>query len=63
MPGVASEAFERCTIVAKIGCWPDMPLSPLISYHALGLGIAEHIEAVHERDADLDFGCLTVPIA
>lgn len=47
-------------IVAAFILRPDAPLSPLGSGHALGLGGAKCIEAVHEGNADLDFGCLVV---
>lgn len=53
----------RNGVGAKIGLWPDIPLYPWISGHALDHGSSERIEVVHERDADLDLGCLTVRIA
>ena len=63
IPHLTRSSLHRCRIVAKVGHWADVPLSPLISCHALDLGSVERIEVVHKRDADLDLGCLTVRIA
>ena len=40
-----------------------MPLSPLTLCQANDLGGAEGGEAVHEGDADVDFGGLTVGVS
>ena len=36
------------------------PLPPLTSCHAFDLGGAARVEAVHERDTDVNFGCLSI---
>jgi hypothetical protein len=41
----------------------DSPLSPPGSGHADDFGGAEGVEAVHECDAELDFGDLAVPVS
>ena len=50
-------------IVAEFRAGSEFPLSPLGLSYALNLGSAEGIEAVHQRDADLDFGGLTIRVA
>ena len=45
-------------IVADLRPKARLPLSPLTSCHADELGGAEGVEAVHEGDADVDFGGL-----
>ncbi|HEY0184542.1 MAG TPA: hypothetical protein VGC09_17205 [Rhodopila sp.] len=41
----------------------ERSLSPLSSCHAFDFGGAGRIEAIHEGDTDLDFGCLAVRVA
>lgn len=47
-------------IVAKLSVEALLPLSPLSSGHAIDLGCAECVEAVHEGDADMDLARLPV---
>ncbi|WP_199737869.1 hypothetical protein [Falsigemmobacter faecalis] len=49
--------------VAKMGRWPDVPLSPLYSGHRLDPDGAACIEPVHECGKDPDFGHLAVRVA
>ncbi len=51
----------RCCKSQRVGEPP--PLSPAVSRHAFDLGSAEGVEAVHESDTDVDFGCLAVRIS
>ena len=50
-------------IVAELGVKARFPFTPLTSCHALDLGGAECVEAVHECDADVDFGRLSVRVS
>lgn len=50
-------------VVVEVGTGPQFPLSPVMSAHALDLGGAEGVEAVHEGDADVDFGGLAVGVS
>ena len=49
-------------VVAEVAVETSFPLSPIALGHALDLGLAECIEAVHEGDADVDFGGLAVGV-
>ena len=53
---------RRMGVVAEVRHLPHPPLSPLRSGHALDLGGAEGVEAVHEGNADVDFGGLAVRV-
>ncbi len=50
-------------IVAEVAVETSFPLSPIALGHALDVGLAECIEAVHEGDADVDFGGLAVGVS
>ena len=50
-------------LVALIGRQDEEPLSPLASDHCFALGPTEGREAVHDGDADLDFGGLAVGVS
>ena len=50
-------------VVAEFRAGSEFPLSRTGLSYALNLGSAEGIEAVHQCDADLDFGGLTIGIA
>ena len=50
-----------CTAVVELSSTEALlALTPLTSCHAVDLNGAESVEAVHEGDADMDFGDLTV---
>ena len=46
-----------------VGVEARLPLTRLASVHANDLGGAEGVEAVHEGDADMDFGGLAVGVS
>ena len=50
-------------VVAEVPLGRLVPLSPAASGHAFDLGGAEFVEAVHECDADVDFGGLAVGVS
>ena len=50
-------------VVAERWSEAGLPLSPSSSGHADDLGGAQDVEAVHEGDADVDFGGLAVGIS
>ena len=50
-------------VVAELTFQGEFPLTPLTSCHAIDLGGAERVEAVHECDTDVDFGCLSVGVS
>lgn len=50
-------------VVAELPPEAWLPLTPLTSCHPNDLGGAEGVEAVHECDADVDFGGLAVGVA
>ncbi|WP_147277989.1 hypothetical protein [Paracoccus pantotrophus] len=50
-------------VVAEVSVLAQFSLSALSSCHAFDLGGSEGIEAVHEGDADMDFGGLAVRVS
>ena len=54
---------HRGGVVAQISVWAEGPLSRGSSGDRLDLGPAEGREAVHDCDADLDFGGLAVGVS
>ena len=53
----------RCGIVAEVVFETSFPLSPIALGDAFDLSLAEDVEAVHECDADVDFGGLAVGVS
>ena len=58
-----STLVRRGGVVAEFRAGSEFPLSRTGLSYALNLGSAEGIEAVHQCDADVDFGGLTIGIA
>ena len=50
-------------IVAEVVFETSFPLSPIALGDAFDLSLAEDVEAVHECDADVDFGGLAVGVS
>ena len=50
-------------IVAEVVFETSLPLSPIALGDAFDLSLAEDVEAVHECDADVDFGGLAVGVS
>lgn len=65
MSGLRGEVQShlRRGVVAEFRAGSEFPLSRTGLSYALNLGSAEGIEAVHQCDADVDFGGLTIGIA
>ena len=51
------------THVAEVVFETSFPLSPIALGDAFDLSLAEDVEAVHECDADVDFGGLAVGVS
>lgn len=51
------------SIVAEVVVETSFALSPGTLGHAFDLGLAESVEAVHNGDADVDFGGLAVRVS
>ena len=61
---VHRQASERSEgIVAEVVFETSFPLSPIALGDAFDLSLAEDVEAVHECDADVDFGGLAVGVS
>ena len=64
-PGVPCRSARMVTrgIVAEVVFETSFPLSPIALGDAFDLSLAEDVEAVHECDADVDFGGLAVGVS
>ena len=62
-PSAVRSIAHLVGIVAEVVFETSFPLSPIALGDAFDLSLAEDVEAVHECDADVDFGGLAVGVS